>query len=524
MQFTSNPIVFKNNNIPYKIIPLAIDVEEEEFKIEVYNLAGVQLAKATMTADTFLSIEGVFESAIILYRTLDDDDIKEERVDFDKDKVILDLETEQSLLEQLMKKVKDEMDFPEGTQAEVQKHTEMLKRTTMDNNARMYVSSKIRNIISSSGAVRPEEVETYVYKIYSDLYGMGIIQELDDDIEVGEIMVNGAVFPKFKCDIYYIKHGKKHKFNKDFKSLDEMKQVFARSVEFNKKELNSVENAVVEATRANRDRVNILIPEASDNYILNIRKFANFVPDLNMMKRSGTVDSHVDDLMEVLVKGKANIGIGGEMGTGKTTFINFLLTYTAPIERKVVIASVSETDVDRVLKGHDVVVMNVNEDKGFTFDKLIKASLRTTASRVVIPESRGGEFKQVYEANLKTKGNMFTAHALDDESFLDMCTDMYLSSAESANESSEYIKTKLAKSIDIIIIMRKVGEKIRIKSISEVTLDENRQYAGMNVLYQWCFDPERPLDGYYEKAGTISDALRKRLNENGVSMTRMEHL
>ena len=38
------------------------------------------------------------------------------------------------------------------------------------------------------------------------------------------------------------------------------------------------------------------------------------------------------------------------MGTGKTTLINFLLTYTKPITRKVVIASVSETDIERVLR------------------------------------------------------------------------------------------------------------------------------------------------------------------------------
>ena len=69
------------------------------------------------------------------------------------------------------------------------------------------------------------------------------------------------------------------------------------------------------------------------------------------MKKFGTVDDYIDKLMNVVVKGKANIGIGGEMGTGKTSFINYLLTYTEPLERKVVIASVSETDVERVLKG-----------------------------------------------------------------------------------------------------------------------------------------------------------------------------
>ena len=97
---------------------------------------------------------------------------------------------------------------------------------------------------------------------------------------------------------------------------------------------------------------------------------------------------------------------------------------------------------------------------------------------------------------------MFTAHALDDASFLDMCVDMYMSSG-TRNENSEYIKNKLAKSIDIIMIMGKFGSKINLLHIG-VMLDENRNYAGMNKLYEWVIDPENPTEGYYRKSGKIS--------------------
>ena len=67
---------------------------------------------------------------------------------------------------------------------------------------------------------------------------------------------------------------------------------------------------------------------------------------------------------------------------------------------------------------------------------------------------------------------MFTAHALDDESFMDMCVDMYLSSPDvSGTESAEFLKNKITKALDIVIIMRRVGPKIRCKSISEVVQD-----------------------------------------------------
>jgi len=427
----------------------------------------------------------------------------------------------------LLDKVKTAMDDPEGEAVEKDEHTKLLKDSVFDRKARNYVIEKIRNIVSEEDDVDDAEIEYFVYKIYAMLYGLGVVQELDDDPEVGEIMVNAVTFPEFKADIYYVKNQKKYKYNKTFSNLQELKNVFDKTIAFSGKQMNNTTDAIIEATRPNRDRVTIVIPRASDNYSLNIRKFSNFVPDEDSMRKAGTVDDTVEQLYKILIKGKANIGIGGPMGTGKTTMINYMLTYTPKMERKVVIASVSETDVDRVLKGHDVVIFNVNEELGFTFGALVRVSLRTTADRVIIPESRGGEFKDLYEANLKTKGNMFTAHATDDESFLDMCVDMYNASPDSANEAIDAVKNKICKAIDVIVMMVRVETAdevcIRIQSISEVCTDEYGHYTHMNRLYEWEFDPENPGVGQYRATGNqISEALSVRLNRFGVKQSEID--
>ena len=408
----------------------------------------------------------------LLYRDVHGTVIEREKIDVYKPekKAKINDPMEMRFLEAL-KTVKQQMDHPEGTQTEIDKHTETLNKSIVDADAKKYVYSMIQKTVSRMSDIRDHELDMYVSRIYAKLYGLDILQELDDDIEVGEIMVNATLFPQFNCDIYFVKRQVKYRYDKTFDTFEDMKNVFERAIKFSGKELNEVESAMVEAARPNRDRVNIIIPKASDNWCLNIRKFSNFVPDLNNMKSYGTIDQPIDKLLKLLVKGKANIGIGGMMGTGKTTMINFMLTYTPPIERKVIIASVSETDIDRVLKGHDVLIFNVNDEHGFTFNKLVRASLRTTAEGVIIPEARGAEFKDLYEANLKTKGNLFTAHATDDEGFLDMCVDMYMShESGGGNESIEYIKDKLCKGIDIIVMMRRVGSDIRIKSISSVLI------------------------------------------------------
>jgi pilus assembly protein CpaF len=532
VKFSSNPIVVKHKGTNVGVIELDLDHNAKDFILEVSDDKNKSIYKGSVDEDTFLSVDSSAISITLLYI----DPISKEvllrkkinlieeynltDIGFEKNEAMV---SDQILLERISTEVKSQMDNPKGTPAEVAHHTLMMNKATMDADARNYVVNKIRHVVAQYGELSDGQVDAFTHRIYADLYGMGILQEIDDDPEVGEIMVNGYVYPTFRCDIYYIKNGLKIKYEKTFKNFEDMYNVFSRSISFSKKELNNVENAMIEATRANRDRVNIIIPDASESYVMNIRKFGNFLPDLLNMKKHGTVNDYLDKLFTILVKGKANIGIGGEMGTGKTTLINYLLSYTSPDERKVVIASVSETDVDRVLKGHDVVMLNVNEEKEFTFAKQLRASLRTTASRIIVPESRGDEFKQVYEANGKTAGNMFSGHALDDYAFLDMCVDMYV--GDGTGVDLFHLRNKIAKSMPIIVIMRTVGSEIRIKSVSEVILDEDRNFEKMNVLHYWSQDPEDSTKGEYIRTeNRLSKQLKKLLNEYGVPMSQMEDL
>lgn len=420
--------------------------------------------------------------------------------------------------------VSEEMDNPAGTEYERSEHTRLLRDATSSKKAEAYVKSRITNIVLNHYNLKQERLEELVYRLYGDLYGLGVLQELDDDPEMGEIMVNAVEFPEFQCDIYYIKNGTKYKHDKTFESLEELQRAFNNTIRFEGLEMNKYENPRIEANRPNGDRVNIIIPDASDNWLMNIRKFTNFTPNLESMKRAGTIDDFSDELFNVLVRGKANIGIGGEMGTGKTTLINFLLNYTESMERKVVIASVSEMDTNRVLRGHDIAIFNVNDKRNLGFDELLRTSLRTTADRVIIPESRGGEFKMLYEANLKTKGNMFTAHAMDDEAFMDVTVDMYMSSDDvNASETTEFIKDKITKAIDIVVIMSKVGSKIRIKSISEVAQTKDGKYDGMNRLYEFITNPEDPSSGRYVRTtNRLSEGIKNRLNSYGVKRSELD--
>mgnify|MGYP001120028071 CR=1 FL=1 len=522
--FNPHIMVIKNGEMVLGIEDIKVDYTKRDYYVKINDKDNRRVFQGKLTPNSLIDIDislGLInidycedETGVVFYK---------DTIDLQNYGKVAKSSVNKSKEELLREKVYMEMDNPKGNVEDIQKHTLMLKKSAFDKNARQYVENKIRQILLKEKSLTNEDVEVFTKKLYADLYGMSILQELDDDKDVSEILVNASIYPKFECSIYYTKtnEGKKQ-FDKTFKDKEELLNIFSKSIAFSKKELNSLENAIIEATRANGDRVNLIIPEASENYVLNIRKFSNFVPTKENMLTMGTINEDIDYLMKALVEGKANIGIGGEMGTGKTTFINYLLGYTEPLERKVVISSVKEIDVSRVLKGHDIVFLNVDEDKGFTFGKLMKTALRTTADRIIVPESRGGEFKKVYEANLKTKGNMFTAHALTDSGFLDVCADMYM---EDSNSDAHFIKNKIAKSIDIIVIMKKIDNQIRIKSISEVLLDENSQFKGLNLLYYWDFGGRgKSSVGYKRTENNISENLKQRLFEEGVPFDVIDNL
>lgn len=518
MNFIPQIVFIYNKNIILSTLNVKFDYTEKKYLLEIIGNDETPLFKGIPKSETEIKIDSSYEFLTFNYYELDDNN-NVGRLFFEESFDIRNNENINKTIHYkptgLMEQVSFEMDNPKGNIEDIQNHTLMLKQSAFDKKARTYVENKISQIISKHRSLKDDEIAILVKTIYANLYGMGIIQELDDNENISEILINATVYPKFRCRIYYIKTNQSKKlYGKTFQTKEELLNIFSRAISFSKKELNSLENAIIETTRANGDRVNLIIPEASDNYVLNIRKFSNFVPTKENMMEMGTINEEIDLIMKKFVLGKANIGIGGEMGTGKTTFINYLLGYTNPLERKVIISSVKEIDVNTVLKDHDIISLNVNDDKDFTFSRFMKTALRTTADRIIIPESRGEEFKQVYEANLKTKGNMFTAHALNDSSFLDVCADMYM---ENSNSDALFIKNKIAKSVDVIVIMKKINNMIRIKSISEVVLDENSQFKSLNLLYYWDFEDTKNDLKYKKTNNKISNGLRLRLFEEGVS-------
>lgn len=510
-KYNTNPIAFKIGNNVALLYELKYDLSKERFKIEVKNKNDeILFKKQFITLIDIISIKVDLDSEYFVNYYSEDD------VLLLKDKVVI---RDNNLFYSKMKSVVKKEIYKHSDRKEINKkyHVEMIKSCNHDNIAKMYVKKQISNILSKSFELEESDITKFIELLYADIFGLGIVQPLDEDKSISEIKVNVIdIEGTLNTKIIYIKENKEYILDKSFNTLKDVITVFNRVLSGTGKQLNSNDGSNIESDRPNKDRITITIPPFSKNYSLNIRRFENFTPDANNMRKVGTINEELEELFKILVEGYANIGIGGKMGVGKTSLINYLLSLTNKDDRKCVISTVDEIEFKKVLKDHDILIYNVNDKDKDGFAKAFLKAFRSHSSRIIVPEARHTEFKDIVKSCIQNKGNIFTAHATTNEDFLNACVDMY--NYDGTFSDLDFLKNKIAKALDIFIIMHVVDKKIRVKSISEI-LTKDGNFAGFNTLYYWEFDKENPKNGRYVRTyNKLSDDFRQNLNENGVPL------
>lgn len=513
-KFNANPISFKYNGKVTNIKELKYDISKL-FLLEIIDCKDNSvLFEKQLITETLLPIVNLENSTKVLINYYD------YKTNILKDSEYFYVKIIDNFYSNVKRYVCANIDYLEF-EKDKKYHLNMIKECNHNPIARSYLENRIRNLILNKYDLPIDAVGKYTFKIYSEVYGLGIIQALDDDKNIGEIIVN--VLKKdnheFSSKIYYMKDQIKYKYDKSFNNLQEVLTVFRRILSGTGKELNEQKKSKIETTRYNKDRITITIPYFTLNYSLNLRRFEDFIPNEETMIKKGTLNQELIELFKLFVESELNIGIGGKMGYGKSSLINYMLTLIPDKDERVsVICSIDETDIWRTLKDNDILLYMVDDSKGFTFEDAFEKALRSTSNRIIVPEARGKEMKLINKACIQLAGNIFTGHARTDEGFLDACVDMY--NADNNYQNLKALKDKIAKDLGIVIIMGKAGNRLVIKTVSEVCFKENH-FTGFNVLYKWVKNNESPQEGYYTKVNDFTDNLKELMNENGVSLSRI---
>ena len=315
--------------------------------------------------------------------------------------------------------------------------------------------------------------------IFNDIKRLDILQELLEDDSITEIMINGY------DNIFYEKAGKIEKWDRQFESVDRLKDIVQRIAGASNKIINEAV-PIADTRLADGSRVNIVMnPVAINGPIITIRKFYDIPLSIEKMIEIKSITIEAAEFLEKLVRARYNIFISGGTGSGKTTFLNALSNYIPKDERVITIEDSAELKLMGIsnLVRLEARNANVEGNNAVTIRDLIKSALRMRPDRIIVGEVRGAEAIDMIQAmNTGHDGSLSTGHANGPEDMIRRLETMILMGMDMPLDA---IRGQIASAIDIVVQLGRLRDRSRrVLSISEVTGMKNGEVA-MHRLYEF---------------------------------------
>ena len=400
-----------------------------------------------------------------------------------------------------------------GLGTDGREHTEQLINCSRgDVQAKEYVKNLIRQHLSDEEI----EDEELVREIFAEKWGLGILEKYDRP-DVDEIMVHGTRI------LLQIK-GESQVADESFKSEDEVIAVMRRVLEFDRTKDLNIKNATISARRKDGSRIQAVIPPVGKMPYLNIRKFESFKPTTENMLRAGTLTEEEVEVFRTLVRGRANIVVIGEMGSGKTTFLKWLVQF---FPDNLIIGSLETTfelNLDKLYPEKYFVQL---EERLPDYPLAVEFAtmLRQNVDIILVGECRSYEVNELIKAMSRGHaGSLGSAHSMGPTEVIDDFADMVLESGKSVDLGA--LKYRIARAIDVVVKFRKLPNRKRIMAgIYEIVTDEKAMNYRAVPLFEFELDEEDPKDnGVHVRKGTITEKLKYKLNSYGVPRSELDRV
>jgi pilus assembly protein CpaF len=266
----------------------------------------------------------------------------------------------------------------------------------------------IATLVEDEAAVlAPRDREEIVARIVRDSVGLGPLEVLLADPEVGEVLVNGPE------RVYVERRGVLEPTEVRFADEEELRNAIERILAPLGRRVDEL-SPMVDARLADGSRVNVVIPPlAVDGPALSIRRFGARRPGPEELVDLGTLSVAQRDRLRDAVRDRRSVLVSGGTGSGKTTMLNALSSFVSPGERVVTIEDAAEL---RLQQAHVVRLESRPagvEGRGeVTIRDLLRNALRMRPDRIVIGEVRGAEALDLLTAlNTGHDGALSTVHA-----------------------------------------------------------------------------------------------------------------
>jgi pilus assembly protein CpaF len=427
----------------------------------------------------------------------------------------------QRLIDEATKVVLKDMTEVKGSADEIETHNMILARCAMgDKSAQLNVKAMIKKIIEKDHNIaQPPLSDQLVKEIYANNYGLGAIDDLFNDPSINEIWVNGWEH------IWIEKGGIKYRLNnKRFKSDEDIIRIIRLLLQFDKKDI-TIQEPMRESRMLDGSRITVLIPPIAKRPYINIRKFEAFELSTDNLLKAGTLTPEMVAWMEKAVRGRSNTLIIGETGSGKTSFLKWMVGLMDPKLRLGTIETNFELKIDEKYPDRNIFSYEEHPEIGITMGELFKKCLRSSPDIIICGEARGSEADELIRAMRRGHpGSVGTIHTNGPETAIDDVAEMI--NEDGKRRDPALLRYRIASSLDLIIQIRRFEDTgiRRVTRITEVISDPNTLEYRLNDIFRYDVDPKNPSKGQFNKVGRLSEDMKKKLVYFGIPYDQVKDM
>lgn len=316
--------------------------------------------------------------------------------------------------------------------------------------------------------------------IYQEVYGYGILDELIFDTGLNEVACT-------RKDYIWIQYNgiKRHVPNVKFafKNEESYRKIIENRLTSTAMHEMNAGTPLINAILKNGARVTALRPPLSKYFVVNIRLFA--LKSQLVSYRSKFVEERISRIIELLAsRGRRNVAIIGEQGSGKTTAADELIIKQLDSDISIGLAeNIHELNISSNYPCKNIVELQYTKE--FMPSDITEVFFRLNRDIVIYGEVRNSyeAFEMIKAMLRQARGSLFTFHSsssrrmLHDLRQLLMQTGYYTDYREAQFD--------VADAVDLVVhikLDRETGQRYVYK-LSEVLADESSMAFKINDLF-----------------------------------------
>jgi pilus assembly protein CpaF len=331
----------------------------------------------------------------------------------------------------------------------------------------------VRSAVLTRQDLMPGEIDGVVTAITGQASGYGPLLEFfvgPDASEITEVLVNPTIDGPV---VFYGKHGRSCPAGGVyFKDNEEVSRYCQKVCEDIGRPFTT-DSPMVDAWLKDGSRITVMGYKVSPlGVAIAIRKSPLVRPPLPLSKlvEFGTLPKLIADLLvDVLVKGHANLGVFGRTDSGKTAFLRALGQHIDPIERVIIGETSYELSFPHLKNCINLTEVVYGSNKIVNMTQICEAINRNNPDRALVGEVRGGEIVAASEIAESTSGGFWTTgHAGGVNELRSRIPKMFARGG--MNLAREYVDEQIRCMFHFLIFLDKdsAGQRILI-SLIEVT-------------------------------------------------------